>query len=418
MSLAVREIMVQARPLVGGAVFSRVIAAIALVFVARLYTPSELGMLAIASSFVLILGPILTLRYANAIPLSRSNISAAALAWLSLICASILLLFVALVFFSFPEIWPAAIRESERSEFAAVVLIFVGVYVVNDLLTNVMIRIGNLRGIGIASVVQTSAGDAVKIGFGLAAASGLYLIVAAILGYVCSIIYLLRSKAERGRQRARCPSLIRMRRVALAYRAFPVLRMPSNLLMSFAAQFPILYISSRYELNDAGQFALAFSLIALPVAILARTLSAAHYSSIARLGRKLHSEVLSISRGLVVRLAFLTAPLSIALLISGPFLFSFVFGDEWLRAGHFASALAPVLFSQVLYTSCANITNVLGTQKLNLIINAQRLVLTVSAFGYSYFAGIEVLAAVQIYSCVLALHYLASTYRILSGKVS
>src|SRR5699024_12786177 len=58
-------------------------------------------------------------------------------------------------------------------------------------------------------------------------------------------------------------------------------------------------------------------------------------------------------------------PLSLIIWI-GPFLFSFVFGDEWLRAGEYARWIALFSYSAYLYQHAIKILVVLSSQLFHL----------------------------------------------------
>ncbi len=395
-----------------GALLARGITAVSLIFVTRWYSPSDLGVLALASSYVLMFGPLVSLRYSNAVPLARSNRSAAALAYLAIVFSVILssAFFIALQFA--PMIFPNALREPHAQGFSLALAVLVLSYALNDLMISINIRQKKLYRVAVASVLQSASAESAKISIGLGAhPSGLLLVVASILGNLVSVFYCAVASERRfeiifnfRKQRLR-----RLIRVACSYRAFPIFRAPANVLVAVAAQLPVLYIARYHDLTDVGQYSLALALVSLPVALIGRTIAASHYSSMSGQGRRDSSSIVGVSRGLIVRLGLVAAPFALILWLLGPNIFLVIFGEQWHLAGFYAAALAPVAFAQLLQVASFNASNVLGSHRLVLWIGMQRALLTIIVFYLCHSAHLSSLVTIQVFAVILAVHYLIAT---------
>ena len=96
----------------------------------------------------------------------------------------------------------------------------------------------------------------------------------------------------------------------------------------------------------------------------------------------------------------------IVLLTSGEFLFTLVFGEEWVMAGQLASSLALLLITRFISSPFVNVLNLYEKQAYLLQINLVRLILMGLIFGTSAYLELSIFSMIWIYSICLGLHYL------------
>lgn len=262
-------------------------------------------------------------------------------------------------------------------------------------------------------VLQMINGNLVKIGLGLAALKPIGLLIGQIVAQGGGIIVLLRDALPELRPLLRKISRRRMKHAMVAYWRFPVFLFPSQLLAVGAEQAPILFIAAQYDAILTGSFALAMTAVALPVMMIAKSLSRAYYGNIAELGRNQADNIYKLTMAMGKRLLFLALFIGILLFFAAEPLFPLIFGSDWVVAGQIMSALAPYLVGTLIFTSINQVLNVFHRQDIKLWLDAQRAGIVLLLFGWAYVAKPEFLTLVWAYSGLMLMHFALSTIWVL-----
>lgn len=131
-----------------------------------------------------------------------------------------------------------------------------------------------------------------------------------------------------------------MREVATEYRDFPFFRAPQHLLNSFSMALPMLLLASSFGAPAAGYYAITQTVMGLPSMLIGKSVGDVFYPRITesiRLGRRADSEI---TKATFVLLAAGALPFGL-IVLAGPPLFEFVFGEGWSQSGHYARWLIP-----------------------------------------------------------------------------
>lgn len=127
------------------------------------------------------------------------------------------------------------------------------------------------------------------------------------------------------------------------YWRFPAVFAPSALINTLGANLPLLLVATWYGTQSAGALGLTLRITAVPAAIVgvaAGQVFSAEISARVRAGQ-------IDNRSLYIRtsrkLSILGLPMAAALLLMGPTVFPFVFGQRWSDSGAFAQAMALVV---------------------------------------------------------------------------
>lgn len=393
-----------------GSGIGRVIGLAAVPVLTRLYTPEDFGVLAVFTALVAILAPLVTLRYVLALPLPRHDGVAINL----LVVSTCLMLglsgFVAVVLW----LWSAPLLALVSMDALAPWWWLVALGVVStatyEMLTMWATRRRAYKVIAQTNVTQSAAGAIVKIALGLAAFQPLGLLVGQVVAQAGGIGRLLRSFAEDFRTNGHHVRAARIRKAAWRHRSLPIWRVPSQFLMVFSMQAPILFMASLYDAQTAGQFGLATMALSMPVNLLGRTTSQAFFAEASILGRRRAAEIRAMLISVIVRLGVMSVVPAVMLLVFGPSLFPALFGGKWVMAGVFAQALAAYLFFQFIQTPVAHVFYIFDGQKQLLWLNAQRALVLIVVFGLSTLCAWTAGHTVWAYAIALSAHYAFSTY--------
>ena len=107
------------------------------------------------------------------------------------------------------------------------------------------------------------------------------------------------------------------------------------------------------------------------------------------------------------KLFFISLIPFIALFVLAPWIFAFVFGNEWEEAGVYAQALTPMFFLQFTGKPLSSIFLVTENQNLELIWQLLFLVLTITPFAIGVLFHFEILNTLILFSLMRSLSYVA-----------
>lgn len=394
-----------------GGSMAKVIAMASIPFLTRIYSPADYGVLAIFSAFISMLVPVLTFRYVVAIPLPRHDGIAMNLMVLSAALMVITTLTVLTLLYLFGEGLLNLLSMSALVPYWWLIgagLLGAATY---ELLSMWATRRRAYAAIARTQVLQSLVGAAVKIALGLMAIKPLGLMVGQVVNLSGGIGSLTRNFAQDMRRNARFVSLRRLRIVTAYYFEFPLYRLPSQFLLQFSMQAPLLFAASTYDAAITGQLGLALMAVTLPVGLLGQSMSVAYQAEASKLGRKKAKEVYSLTLSVLGRLAILGAFPAVVLLLFGEQLFVLVFGHQWQQAGTFAAILSAYMLFQFVSRPVPHIFSIFGRNKTYLLTSMNRLLLISAIFWFGYYFELPINHVMMIYSAVLSAHYVLVTLR-------
>lgn len=390
---------------------AKIIGAISIPVLTRIYSPEDYGVLSVFSSLVLIFAPILTLRYVLATPLPRRDGVAMNLLILSAVLSLIMAIAVCLVLWIAGPILFAALSMEVLIPWTWLVLLGLIGSSGYEMLSMWATRKKFYRSMAQTLAFQGVLGAVSKVLLGALGLKPLGLLIGQVISSSAGIGYFMRQFIKEFRSNLRFISWKRLKSVAYIYRGFPIYRLPSQLLLNFSTQAPALMVAAIYDAEIAGYLGLAFMALALPMSLLGRTMSQAYYAEISSIGRRKPQVVRDLTYKVIVRLLGFSIGPAVILLFFGPEIFSMVFGNAWRVSGEIASILAIYLVFQFLQAPVAHILYVFEGQKILLFLNVQRSVLTLLCFVFAHYRGLDYKGAILLYSVALSIHYAFSIFR-------
>lgn len=203
-------------------------------------------------------------------------------------------------------------------------------------------------------------------------------------------------------------TITRAIRVLRFYIDYPIYRLPSQFLLAFSAQAPILICANMYNSEVTGQFGLAIMTLMIPISLLGQTLSKAYYAEIANIGPKQPKVIHQVTISVLKKLLIISLPPTIVIFFYAPQIFKIIFGETWETAGVIASKLSIYLVFQFLQAPVAYLLYVFNGQKLLLKINTQRALIVASSFLAAHHYNLQLEETITLYASLLAAHYLLS----------
>lgn len=415
---SIKSLMKNMRTLLYGAGFAKFLAFASIPIVTRIYTPEELGVLALFTAGVVFIVPFLSCRYPSAIPTLKSHSTA-----LNLSVLSLAITFFGLV--SLSVLMNAAARVESESRFVSSVLTFPGLFLAScglaailEVTTNWAVRQRRFSKISADHIVQSIADVTIRIAAGIAGWRPEGLLVAYAAGHGgCAFLtfreFFLELKSHRVSIRA-----FRLLAVLRIFSAIPKYRLPSQLILVLSTHLPIVFFGEIFDVGQSGQLALALMVVSAPVAILGTTASHAYLSEIRVIGRNNPSIIKKLTFDLLKRMFVLAIPPALILFLFGELIFGIIFGEEWAVAGRFSQILAPVLVSQFIATPIMHVLTLYNDQRHFLMINLGRLSIVFISIFLGWRLDMSAERFLMLYSFGLTAHYIMSSSSIMKSLTS
>jgi O-antigen/teichoic acid export membrane protein len=169
---------------------------------------------------------------------------------------------------------------------------------------------------------------------------------------------------------------------------------------------PVILLVSLFDSTITGFFGLAKSITYLPISLIGNSISQVFYSESANLGKENPKEIKRLSVSLMKKIAIIAVIPLLVLLIFGPILFSFVFGNEWYEAGIYARLLSIMVYFHFIITPIGRVLEIFERQSEGLALNIVRLVLVAGVFSVSKIMGFSSYITVGLYSISNAVTYI------------
>jgi len=319
--------------------------------VARLYGPEAYGLQGIFMTVVGLLATVAALGYPTAVVLPRSDADARGIARLSLYVGLIVTAVVMLLLTFFGTEFLALLNAETIAPFLYLIPAAMIISVLTGVLSQWLIRKHAFRIIASYGVVTALLlGTARTLG-GVVNPSALVLIATNVFGALLGVTltYLgwkrIAKPPEPTGNADNAPKTLGQ--LAREHGDFPTLRTPQNLINAFSQNLPILLLASFFGAASAGQYTIANAVLGMPASLIAGSVMAVFYP---RINEAIHNG--ENARALIVKATLGMAATGVlpflAVLVAGPILFAFVFGQEWHTAGVYAQLLALWLFFQYI----------------------------------------------------------------------
>jgi len=391
--------------LAAGTGLAQLIVVISSPVLTRLYSPSDYGVFAVATSVLSILITITCLRYEFAIPLPESDVAAANVLALSLITA------IGMSSAAGVVLWlagPRLLAILGASALGPYVLLLSlgqlggGTYAV---LTLWAVRTKTFSEIAATRFTQGSALVAVQVGLGVVGFGAPGLLVGDVTGRISGSSRLARaawrSHASSFRHVSRAGILVAARR----YRRFPIFSSPSALLTTLGVQAPVILLVALYGTQVGGHYALADRIFSLPLQLVAGAVSQVFVAESARLAREKPEELRRLFGGTTRSLARAGLVPAILLAVVAPILVGPVFGGDWRETGVFVAILTPMYYLTFVATATGDVLSVLERQDLHLGRELLRFCLLGGPILIASAAHLPPIGAIAVLSAAGSLNY-------------
>lgn len=315
----------------------------------RLFTPEDYGVFAIYIAIVSIASIVVTGRYEMAVLLPKNDRDAFHIVTLSiLLTLAISLIFFVLIFVFNSEI-VEILGNSKISNWLywmPLSTMLVGIY---SSISYWNVRKAQYRRLAEGRIIQTASTTVFQLGAGLAKIGSIGLVTGQIAGQLLATMIIAKSISLNDKSMKDGLHKNRLIILAKKYKKFPIYLIVAQGLNTASSQTPIIFLGSLFGMVTAGYYGLIQRVMGAPMVLVANAIGEVFRQEASQAYRET-GNCRKIYIVTFVRLVALSiVPFSI-LFFSAPFLFEFIFGDDWSIAGEYAQILIPLYFFQFITT--------------------------------------------------------------------
>jgi len=397
-----------------GAAFGQAVAILFSPILTRLYGPEIFGITGVVLSIVAITVPLSTLTYANALVLPKSDDDAVRLLRISIYFASFISIVLFILIHFFGSNFTSVFNISEVEPYLLFIPFFTFLNACHECFSFWLVRKGNFKGKTIidafTSVFDNSSKALLGSSFPFPSTMLFLSISSRFLGSVLLLFEVKKSWPTyvASSKLGISDSFYNYKRTALTYIDFPLLRTPQITLNVASQGLPIILLASFFGPASAGFFGIARRLVGIPVGLIGSALASVIYPRLAAAVHKEEKFDHLVLQATVVLGCIGIIPYAL-LFLTAPWLFQFVFGEEWLTAGIYAKWMSLWMFSGFLNIPSVQSIPIIGIQQWFLkfeIVSTILRVITI-VFGF-YFLNNDV-HTIILYSVI---GFIINTYLI------
>jgi O-antigen/teichoic acid export membrane protein len=383
--------------------------------ISRLYSTSAFGIYAILFATATILSEIITLKYEKAILLPEKDNDSITVFWLTILISFLLsvLLYLPLFFFKKEII---GFHNFDNSTFVFLLPIIAFILASNVSIVNLSVKLKYYNQISANRIYISIFLNLTLLYLGYLGLEGLGLVIS----YMCSnllssiMLIVLISKDF---------SIFNLNVKDLnkwfnRYINFPKFFLPSVVVESIGSNIPNFFFMKAIGASFLGNYNMSNRIVSMPLSIVGNAIRTVFNQSVSE-AYALRQPHMKLFKDNFFRLVFIGILPMIVLLFFGPFLFAFVFGNEWYDAGVIARYLAPVFFLRIVSSPLSSVLTVYEKLNWDLYIQFS----TISIFAITYFVlfwfGVDqykkyLIAYNVIYSIKYILEFILS-YRLIKN---
>lgn len=348
---------------------------------ARLYSPSNFGNLAVYLAIVTSVTPIVSGKYELAIVIEKSNKNSIQLLHIALwFIATVTLLTIGLVL-SFSEIMIELTNAHSLGLWLYLTPLSLAVFGLVTPFNCLANRHKEYQVISVSKVLMALIASASAVGFGLFGINQ-GLIISNLLGSIAICVWLIyRYRTNLNIKEIKWNS--RKSYLFQKYKSLPIFNATSSFLDGFTSALPILLLSRYFSSEIVGYYALMLRVSMVPFGFFSFAVSQVNLKKVAELTNqnlKVTPYLLKISLVLII----CVVPAFFFLSLVAQPLFSWVFGSEWIFAGMYLQILFPAFALKLIVSTISTTLSATGHNQLGALWKISAFILTF--FIYTFYA--------------------------------
>lgn len=404
----------------GGAAFAQVLNALLSTIITRIYSPEQYGVLTAFTAILGILSISASLDYQNAIPIAEDDDEAINVFALSSVILLLIVLLITTVLALFGDSLLQLLDKEAISSYKYLIPVGVLLTGLYKICLQWNYRERNYKIISKTRINQSIASNATKLTMGLMKCGSIGLILAYIISESSGITTLFSTMIKKKKSLFSKLTLQRIKYVMKRYRKFPIYSAPNNYIYTVGIELPIILLTSFFGTSVAGSYGLANSVTSMPMVLIGNSISQVFYSEAAKIGRNNPQKIKNLALKLMKQIALIGLIPLVALILFGPSLFSFVFGQRWYDAGVYSQVLSIVIYFHFVITPINRVLEIFERQRDSLLLNLVRLIMIVLVFVFVKLMNLNSFQAIALYSISNSIIYIvliAIVMRVINSEI-
>lgn len=396
--------------LMTGTGLSQVITIGVTVILTRIYTPDHFGLFALFMSVFSIIGNPATGKYDKAILLPKDDDDSTILTIISIGLAICYASVVFVIFFFFGNRIAEKLDDTSIAPWLLLVPIFI---ILNSIANSILVwlnRKKEYKSIVKSRVTKSIFTALVNLAMGVMLVGAGGLILGEIVGWSIMVFYLVFVASNLTSFRKINISKSRILSLLNKYKDFPKFNIFSDLINMISAQLPVILFTSFYGVTAVGFYSLTKRVLDAPINLMSsavmevfRQKASEDYSN---QGNCKNIFIATFKRLLVISII----PLLLFLFLA-PWLFTILFGEEWVTAGRIAQVLSIMYLAKFVISPLTYVYYIADKQKEDFYIHIYILVsIVLSLYSAKYF-DLNLISAFLVFSINYFIIYLFTGYR-------
>ncbi|GAB3805662.1 oligosaccharide flippase family protein [Virgibacillus kimchii] len=349
-------------------------------------------------AIVAIVTPVAALTYPTAIVLPKSDGNAKRLIRLSLYITTGIASVAGLILLFFNQQIVKVFQLEDVASFLyliPLVILFAGLFQVTE---QWLIRTKQFGINAKVAFLQALFLNGSKVGIGLYYPIAAVLIILSALsnGFKALMMIIFSEMSYYEQKNDLQEKLLSVKELGKKHKDFPLFRAPQEFLNAISESIPILMLTTFFGPTSAGFYSIGRTVLTVPTLHIGKSVGDVFYpriSEAANNGENLSKLIkkATVSLGLIGLIPFGL------IVIFGPWLFGFIFGEEWITAGEYARWMALWMFFMFINRPSVKSFPVLSAQAFHLKFTIFMLITRAAALAIGYYVFSSDLVAVAFF---------------------
>lgn len=371
--------------LVSGSVIAQILAVLLIPIITRLYTPEDYGLFSLILAIIAIIAIFSSLSYQLAIMLPKEDEDAAHIVALCFVLILFSSIITGLIFFFFAIPIANVLNAPALNQYLWFIPFLVFSTAIFSVLTYWNSRRKRFGVYAVAQVVNSLSTKGIQIGLAIPSTSLFGLIFGYIIGNICGLLIMLKAYHE-DISLFKKITLKKIKDMAVRYKKFPLFNSFSTTANLISTQITPIIFAFFFNPTIVGYYAIALHVISMPMQLIGNAIGQVFFQRASEENNKtgnIKNIVTELHRRLLTVWIFPT----LLLMILGPQLFLFVFGNAWSESGLYAAILAPWFLLVFITSPLSTLFNVFERLEINLALNALVLISRIMVLLIGGFIG-------------------------------
>ncbi|MBL6446866.1 oligosaccharide flippase family protein [Fulvivirga sp. 29W222] len=332
--------------------------------IARVYQPEAYGLFALFNAFASNITIISTLNLTNAFILPKNNATFYALFKFTIFSVAITTIISFLAFLFLGQWILEAFNATELGAFALLIPVFVFLSAISQVLNAWNVRIKAFARSATSKAGSIAVAKSTTLGYGYMTDGFIGgLIIGEFINVLANSLILLSRRIRRKMILIFKQKSLPVAAAISEYREYPLYALPANWLYACADQVPIYGLTYYYGAESTGYFSFAYSLLNIPLLLIGQSTATVFLQKAAETDQAEPGKLQGITVQLFNRLIYFGLIPFAILGVFGDYIFSVFLGEEWTKAGVFASYLGPYFMFRLVVFPIMSIYRVKRKEK-------------------------------------------------------